>query len=64
MFLLKDDEVKEEGSLSHPDVSAYNFDLIVDDDTPGTYACRVESETPMLSTMQIFNITGVCDCVC
>ena len=66
---LKDDDVVDTMDLSNSQIT-HNLNLLVDEDTVGMYACKVDIDG--FSTVQQFNITGEyyvyiyvhCTCMC
>ena len=56
---LKGEQVLGEGAVNDTQNTVYNLNLRVDQNTAGTYACKVRTTNPVEMVIQEFNITGI-----
>ena len=56
---LKGEELLGEGAVNDTQNTVYNLNLRVDQNTAGTYACKVRTTNPAEMVTQEFNITGI-----
>ena len=56
---LKGGVMLREGLVNDTQSTVYNLNLQLDQNTAGTYACKVRTTNPMEMVTQEFNITGI-----
>ena len=59
---FKEDQSLGMGTLSSTAPSVYNTVVTVDEDTPGSYGCRVITTISSVMATELFNVTGLFPC--